>query len=86
MPGFFWPLDTLEKGIAAAFVANPAARAMTADKADFIPQGQDLVAYRSQQGLVIAAWQIGPADRTVEQDIAQVRESLVAIVIDDVSG
>ncbi len=59
---------------------------MAADEPDFIAQREDLVADRFQKLLVIAAGQIGSADRAVEQHVAEMGKALLPVDIDDMAG
>ena len=63
-----------QERIGAALFAETAAGAMPADEADIVAKRKQLVLDRVDQGLVVATRQIRAADRTVEQDIADMRE------------
>ncbi len=43
---------------------------MPGDEGYVIAQRPELLGYRGDQGIVAAAWQVGPADRAPEQNVA----------------
>src|SRR6516164_11776104 len=64
-----------DEGIGPPFMADGRSRTVAADEADIVAERQQLFGDRPDQGLVIAAGQIGAADRAVEQDIADMGEA-----------
>ena len=68
-----------EERIAPPLVADAACRAVAAEKADIVAQRQNLVADRGEQRLMVAAGQIGAADRAVEENVAEDRKARLAM-------
>src|SRR5438105_5015653 len=69
----------LQKRIACAFAPDRAGRAMAADNHDIVREREELVPNRAQQFAMIAARQIGAANRAREQHIAHDCQALYRI-------
>src|SRR5690606_20276580 len=81
---FLYVLDTPEKRVRPAFVADPPARPVAAEKSDVVAKRQDLVPDGGEQGRMIAARQIRTADRTAEQHVSHMRKALFLAEVDHV--
>lgn len=72
--------------VGATLLADSATRSVAANEADVVTEWKDLVADGIEELLMIAARQVGAADRAVEQHVADMGKILRAIEIDDVAG
>src|SRR4029077_14412426 len=64
-----------EERIGHPLLADAGARAVAADEADIVAERQQLFLDRVDQRGVAAAGQLGPSDRAVEQDVADMGEA-----------
>ncbi len=52
---------------------------MAGDERDVIPQREQLVADRTHQVCVVAAWKVGAADRSLEQHVSHPGQALALV-------
>src|SRR5690606_28142724 len=75
-----------DERIGPALLAEGRTGAVTADEADVVAEREQLFADRPNEGVVVAAGQVGAADRTTEQDVADECEAGRFVEQDDVAG
>src|SRR5581483_12071263 len=73
---------TRQKRIRQPLLTKTRAGAVAADEADIVAERQQLVLDRRDQRGVAAAWQVGAADRAIEQHVADMGKAHLPVEID----
>src|SRR3546814_5929575 len=79
-------LALADEGVRPALLAEARGAAMARHEDDVVAEGPELLADRAQQRRMVAARQVGPADRAAEQHVADEGEAVRGVEEDHVAG